>query len=107
MLRGVLLCLEKKNRRVHVRGAKVRRDNVGRRTKVNVPINNKLTFNSGRIVRIVRRIIYVCVATVDGRSLACLCISVLVFAQNGKRFLQGVWSMYAFMYVSMPTERLL
>ena len=92
MLRGVLLCLEKKDRRVHVRGAKVRRDNVGRRTTVNAPSISKMKLNSGRIVRIVRRIIYVCVATVDGRSLACLCISVLVFAQNGKRFLQeGHW----------------
>ena len=92
MLRGVLLCLEKKNRRVHVRGAKVRRDNVGSRTTVNAPRIKKLTSNSGHIVRIVRRIIYVYVATVDGRSLACLSITVLMIPQKGKRFLhEGHW----------------
>ena len=66
MLRSASLCLEPSNRRVHVRDAVVRRDNVERRTKVNVPVNNKMKFTSGRIARIVRRIIYVCVATVDG-----------------------------------------
>ena len=88
MLRGVLLCLEKKNRRVHVRGAKVRRDNVGRRTTVNAPSISKLTLNSGRIVRIVRRIIYAYAATVDGRWFLVKgfpSVSVLVFAQNGER----------------------
>ena len=39
---------------------------MGRRTTVNAPSISKMTLNSGRIVRIVRRIIYVCVATVDG-----------------------------------------
>ena len=52
VFRGVLLCLEKTNRRVHVRGAKVRRDNVGRRTTVNAPRTSKMTLNSDRIVRI-------------------------------------------------------
>ena len=64
------LCLEAKKLLVHVRVANALSDNVERRTNVNVPINNELSFNSGRIVRIVRRIINVCVATVDGRSLA-------------------------------------
>ena len=69
MLRGVLLCLEKKNRRVHVRGAKVRRDNVGRRTTVNAPSISEMTLNSGRIARIARLIINVYVVIVDGRNL--------------------------------------
>ena len=96
MLRGVLECLEKKDRRVHVRGAKVRKGNVGRRTRVHALKFSKPMLNSGRIVRIVRRIIYVCVATVDGSDLTSdateitpditnIFFSILVFAQNGKR----------------------
>ena len=39
---------------------------MGRRTTVNVPVINIRKLHAGRIARTVRRIIYVCVATVDG-----------------------------------------
>ena len=54
--------------------------------KVLVLVFNKMMLNTVRIASDAPRITYVYVVTVDGRSLACLCMSVLVFAQNGKRF---------------------
>ena len=52
--------------------------------KVLVLVFNKMMLNTVRIASDAPRITYVYVVTVDGRSLACLCMSVLVFAQNGK-----------------------
>lgn len=63
---ALIIRLEPKGRRVHVRGAVVRSKQMERRTKVNVPVHSKLQFNSGRIAKTVHRIIYVCIATVDG-----------------------------------------
>ena len=68
---------------------------MGRLTKVSVPVTKKLESSTGRIARIVRRIIYAYAATVDGRWFLVKgfpSVSVLVFAQNGERGLQeGPW----------------
>ena len=84
-----------KGRYVRAWGALVRRGSVRSRTKESAPIFNKTELSTGRIVRIVRQIIYAYAATVDGRWFlenGFPSLSVLVFAQNGKRGLQeGPW----------------
>ena len=61
--------------------------------KVPVLVFNRIMLYMVHIANDAPPITYVYGATVDGRSLACLCMSVLVFAPNGKRRLhQNVFS---------------